>query len=83
MKQSCICEIKDKKNWVVIHRNCNYSYFQYPKGGYHYSDYSLVRCMKCENIWRTKANYVSELKDGDFSDRISSSMSSSAKEGEK
>ena len=34
MSQSfgCKCEIKDKKNWRVIHRNHNHSYFEYPKG---------------------------------------------------
>jgi len=47
-------------NWVVVHRNCNYSAFS----GYHYtpSDFSAVMCTKCGARWRTKANYVYELK---------------------
>jgi len=41
---------------VVRQRMCNYSAFN----GYRYtpSDYSLVRCVHCGCIWRTKAAYV-------------------------
>lgn len=60
----CVCEKKDKKNWVVIHRMYNISAFESPKYGRHPSDYSTVRCTKCGMIGRTKAQYVSELKDG-------------------
>jgi hypothetical protein len=59
----CKCEIKDKNNWRVIHRNHNHSHFESPKGAEHYSKYSTVRCMKCQSIGRTKAKYVSHLLD--------------------
>jgi len=62
----CICEgTKEErmKYWRVRYRNCNYSYFEYPKGQKHYSDYSLVVCLRCTGCFRTKANYVHELKD--------------------
>ena len=63
---SCHCEERKKpvldRDWVVIHRHCNYSAFN----GYHqqYSKYSEVYCRKCHRIGRTKAKYVSLLKDG-------------------
>ena len=63
---ACRCEgtRKEKmKNWVVRERNCNYSYFEYPKGEKHYSDYSLVVCKKCGGMFRTKAKYVESLPD--------------------
>jgi len=53
-----------RKNWVVIDRNCNYSYFEYPKGCRHHSDYSLVSCTKCTGLFRTKADYIWRLPDG-------------------
>lgn len=59
----CKCEIKDKKNWVVVHRNHNHSHFEYPKGAEHYSQYSMVRCKECKSIGSTKANYVVDLED--------------------
>lgn len=62
---SCKCEERSKKlvqqrNWVVIEYRCNYSAFN----GYHYtsSDYSLVMCLTCGAIGRTKAKYVEDLK---------------------
>ncbi|MCH3962660.1 MAG: hypothetical protein LKE46_00060 [Clostridium sp.] len=51
------------KNWRVVVRNGNYSEFESPKGAFHPSKYSSVRCLKCGSIWRTKANYVNELED--------------------
>ena len=62
------CECKGTRrekrvNWVVRHRHCNYSYFESPKGGRHYSDYSLVACKKCNGMFRTKAKYVEDLPD--------------------
>ena len=51
-----------RKNWRIIDRNCNYSYFEYPKGQRHYSDYSLVTCLRCTGMFRTKANYVDDLE---------------------
>lgn len=57
----CTCP-KDKRQWKVLDRNCNYSAFN----GYHWtsSDYSRVWCLKCGCSWRTKANYVASLPDG-------------------
>jgi len=70
MSQSfgCKCKSKIKDNWVVIDRNCNYSYFEYPRGQKHYSDYSTVYCKKCGALGRTKANYVKILKNGDLNE---------------
>jgi len=59
----CRCKPRDRKNWVVRVRNGNYSYFEYPKGAFHPSDYSQVVCKKCGGTWRTKAKYVDELPD--------------------
>jgi len=61
---SCAGSRKEKmKNWRVVVRNGNYSEFESPKGAFHPSKYSSVRCLKCGSIWRTKANYVNELED--------------------
>ncbi len=53
-----------KKDWVVVHRMCNYSAFS----GYKWtpSDYSLVSCPKCRRSWRTKASYVNDLPNGEL-----------------
>ncbi len=59
----CKCEVKDKKNWVVKHRNHNHSAFESPKYEEHYSEYSSVRCTKCHACGRTKAKYVCLLED--------------------
>lgn len=50
-----------ERNWVVTQRKCNHSAFN----GYHYtpSDYSSIKCLECGAIWRTKATYVSKLRD--------------------
>ena len=29
-------------------------------------DSSLIRCMSCENTWRSSASYVKDLKDGGY-----------------
>ncbi len=52
----------DQRNWIVLQRRCNYSAFS----GYRYtpSDYSCIQCHACGMVWRTKADYVSILKDG-------------------
>ena len=60
----CRCEKSDKNNWYVLTYHGNYSHFQYPKGQFHYSDYSTVVCQKCSSVWRTKAKYVENLKRG-------------------
>ena len=59
----CTCDIKDKRNWRVAHRNHNHSYFEAPKGQAHLSAYSTVFCLKCGAFGRTKAQYVYELAD--------------------
>ncbi len=65
----CTCKTPKKErraNWVVRDRLCNYSAFN----GYRRtpSDYSLVICLVCSGLWRTKAEYVSTLSDeGRFS----------------
>jgi len=61
----CKCIIKDKSNWRVIHRMCNYSAFESPKYGPHPSNYSTVSCIKCTSTGRTKAKYVNGLEDID------------------
>ncbi|MHA1280592.1 MAG: hypothetical protein ACTSQ8_25835 [Candidatus Helarchaeota archaeon] len=59
----CTCIPRDRSGWVVQMRNCNYSYFESPKGLKHFSEYSAVLCKKCGGTWRTKAKYVNELPD--------------------
>ena len=58
------------KNWIVISRKVNFSYFEFPKGEAHPSNYSNVYCIKCKQIWRTNANYVDNLPDGDIEDYL-------------
>lgn len=51
---------KDKmKNWTILQYKSNQSAFS----GYKTtpSDYSSLRCTKCNSIWRTKSPYVDEL----------------------
>lgn len=47
--------------WRVVNRRCNYSAFN----GYQrtYSAYSALRCLRCGSAWRSKALYVSVIKD--------------------
>lgn len=66
MDQTKTCQERSRpvreRNWVVLQRLCNHSAFN----GYHYtpSDYSTVRCMTCNAVGRTKADYVALLRDG-------------------
>jgi len=53
--QTCLC---DRKHYRVEHRNHNHSYFESPKGGAHYSDYSGIRCVNCGHLFRSKAKWV-------------------------
>ena len=66
----CMCQEKEKpiseRNWEVTMLKCNYSYFKAPKGGRKPSDYSQVTCNNCNMTWRTKANYVFDLKKNDL-----------------
>lgn len=63
---SCRCSERHKpiaeRQWVVGDRNCHHSAF----AGYHrtHSDYSTVFCLVCRACGRTKADYVSQLRDG-------------------
>lgn len=61
------CTCGTRKNWRVMHRLHNHSYFEYPRGQYHASDYSTVICISkgCTGLFRTKAKYVETLKDYD------------------
>jgi hypothetical protein len=54
--------------WVVLDRYCNHSAFN----GYHEtpSDYSAVKCLRCLHWWRTKANYVRQLRDATQDERF-------------
>lgn len=60
---ACICG--NRKNWKVIHRNHNHSYFESPKGCGHYSNYSQIRCFSkgCNGNFRSKGSYVNGLPD--------------------
>ena len=64
---NCHCSERKKpteeRNWEVWNRGCNYSYFEYPKGSWHPSEYSLVYCKSCTALGRTKAKFVDKLKD--------------------
>lgn len=53
------CTCGNRSGWMVLCLRHNHSAFN----GYRWtgSDYSLVRCFSCRNIWRTKAAYVSTL----------------------
>lgn len=63
---SCKCPERSEpisvRRWYVLDRNCNHSAFN----GYQrtLSDYSCVQCHLCGSHWRTKADYVSKLRDG-------------------
>jgi hypothetical protein len=65
----CSCEESKKpvvkeRRWFVMQRECNHSAFN----GYHYtpSRYSSIICVVCIRSWRTRARYVDDLKDYDF-----------------
>jgi hypothetical protein len=53
----------DQRRWFVLQRNSRCSAFD----GYRsmFSDYSAVQCHACGTVWRTKADFVLRLKDGD------------------
>jgi hypothetical protein len=63
---ACRCPEAEKplteRAWVVSQRRGNQSAFN----GYRWtpSEYSLVYCQKCHAMWRTKARFVDQLKDG-------------------
>ena len=51
---------KRQKNWIILTYHGNYSHFESPKGEFHPSAYSTIKCESCGNIWRTKAGYVGQ-----------------------
>ena len=63
---ACSCPERAKpiesRRWFVIQRNARCSAFD----GYRvmYSDWSAVQCHACGKVWRTKAAFVTSLKDG-------------------
>lgn len=57
--RKCKC---DNPLWIVLHYRHNHSYFEYPKGQEHPSDYSTIKCENCGAIWSTKAKYVEDLQ---------------------
>jgi hypothetical protein len=63
---SCRCEERQKpaaeRAWRVITRRCPYSAFAGNRRTY--SDYSLVACLRCGALGRTKAAYVDQLPSG-------------------
>lgn len=65
---ACHCFEREKKvkdrNWAVIDRCCNYSAFNGCRRTP--SNYSSIICYTCGNVWRTKADYVSQLDDFDY-----------------
>ena len=68
MSQGTACKCPESKKpfgqrrWVVLQRYGNCSAFN----GYRFqsSDYSAVQCYGCGTLWRTKAAFVAQLKDG-------------------
>lgn len=60
----CRCSESKKpikeRNWKIMAFRCNHSAFN----GWREtaSDYSEIQCNTCNYRWRTKANYVYELK---------------------
>lgn len=64
----CTCTpkttLKNSENMRVLHRKCNYSHFESPKGAWHPSEYSTVICINCPMMYRT-AGDVSHVKDYD------------------
>jgi hypothetical protein len=67
MSGGCACDCTERRKpiaeraWRVVQRNCNHSAFSGCR--YTVSDYSCITCMACGRFWRTKAQYVSKLKD--------------------
>ena len=60
----CRCPERRKpvgeRRWVVVMRQCHYSTFSGRR--YTPSDWSLIRCLNCGAVGRTKAAYVAELR---------------------
>lgn len=63
MGPACTCPERAKpleeRDWTVLQFQCNHSAFN----GYHYthSDWSSITCNKCRALWRTKADYVTDV----------------------
>jgi hypothetical protein len=54
--------------WRVLQRECNHSSFS--GGHYTSSEWSAVACLRCGAVWRTRAAYVSQLRDIEDSERF-------------
>lgn len=70
---SCSCKglrRKRMKNWFVSRRKYNNSYFEYPKGFRHESDYSTVECRKCNMMIRSRGKFVNRLPDESSKDTM-------------
>lgn len=61
MSKGTVCKCNNPK-WIIVHYKHNHSYFEYPKGKEHASDYSEIMCENCGKYWRTKAKYVEGLE---------------------
>lgn len=63
--QRCRCAEAAKpirsRRWRVWQRHCNHSAFN--GGHYTPSAWSAIGCLECGMHWRTKANYVHQIKD--------------------
>ncbi|MCL2695889.1 MAG: hypothetical protein FWE69_06140 [Clostridiales bacterium] len=44
--KKCICTQKDIENWIVVYQS---------------DSAYVVRCCRCRCVWKTRAQYVSEL----------------------
>lgn len=60
VQKQCNCP---RSYYRVEHRKHNHSYFEYPKGGEHYSDYSGVSCMRCGWRFRCREKWVDAIPD--------------------
>ena len=55
------CRCNNPK-WEILHYKHTHSAFKTPKYAEHYSEYSTIICKNCNNVWRTKAQYVKKLQ---------------------
>lgn len=67
MTRTRLCARDHRPEWRVINRRCNYSTF---KGAHRTpSAYSLLACLQCRRMWRTKAAYVAKTADATTAER--------------
>ena len=58
VQKQCKCP---RSYYRVEHRRHNHAYFEYPKGGEHYSDYSGIRFMRCGWRFRCREKWVDAI----------------------